>query len=92
MKKTNNLLWNLITEDRKVVELLDEVEGANEGYPSDMLAARRQAFLNNMAGAGLNMGTGSVLESACEGWRQFWSHSYCSRQGIGSCLNCCHCS
>jgi len=40
------------TQDRKVVELLTKLKGANGGYPSDMFAARRQAFLNNMAGAG----------------------------------------
>ena len=48
-------------QDRKVVELLTKLKSANEGYPSDMLAARRQAFLNNMAGAGLSVGTGSAL-------------------------------
>ena len=46
-------------QDRKVVELLTKLKGTNEDYPSDMLAARRQAFLNNMAGAGLSVGTGS---------------------------------
>ncbi len=50
------------TQDRKVVELLTKLKGANEGYPSDMLAARRQAFLNNMAGAGLGVGTGAALK------------------------------
>jgi len=49
------------TQDRKVVELLTRLKGANEGYPSDMLAARRQAFLNNMAGVGLSVGTRSAL-------------------------------
>src|SRR5687768_9779788 len=49
-------------QDRKVVELLTKLKGANEDYPSDMLAARRQAFLNNMAGAGLGVGTGTALK------------------------------
>ena len=48
-------------QDRKVVELLTKLKGANEGYPSDMLAARRQAFLNNMAGASLGAGAGTAL-------------------------------
>ena len=47
-------------QDRKVVELLTKLKGTNEGYPSDMLAARRQAYLNNMARAGL--GTGTALK------------------------------
>ena len=49
-------------QDRKVVELLTKLKVANEGYPSDMLAARRQAFLDNMAGAGLGVGTGTALK------------------------------
>jgi len=48
-------------QDQKVVELLTKLKGANEGYPSEMLAARRQAFLNNMAGAGLGVGTGTAV-------------------------------
>lgn len=48
-------------QDRKVVELLTKLKGANEAYPSEMLAARRQAFLNNMVGIGL--GTGTVLRT-----------------------------
>ena len=47
-------------QDRKVVELLTKLKGTNEGYPSDMLAARRQAYLNNMASVGL--GTGTALK------------------------------
>jgi hypothetical protein len=54
-------------QDRKVVELLTKLKGANESYPSDMLAARRQAFLNNMAGAGLSVGTGSSLNQPLKG-------------------------
>jgi hypothetical protein len=44
-------------QDRKVVELLTKLQGANEGYPSEMLAARRQAYLKNMAEVGLGTGT-----------------------------------
>lgn len=55
------------TQDLKVVELLTKLKGANANYPSDMLAARRQAFLNNMAGAGLSLGTGSVLTRSLKG-------------------------
>ena len=44
-------------QDQKVVELLTKLKGTNEGYPSDMLAARRQAYLNNMARVGLGTGT-----------------------------------
>jgi hypothetical protein len=54
-------------QDRKVVELLTKLKGANESYPSDMLAARRQAFLNTMAGAGLSVGTGSALNGTLKG-------------------------
>lgn len=54
-------------QDRKVVELLTKLKGANESYPSHMLAARRQAFLNTMAGAGLSVGTGSALNGTLKG-------------------------
>ena len=54
-------------QDQKVVELLTKLKGENESYPSDMLAARRQAFLNNMAGAGLGVGTGSALNQPAKG-------------------------
>src|SRR5687767_11894965 len=54
-------------QDRKVVELLTKLKGASESYPSDMLAARRQAFLNTMAGAGLSVGTGSALDGTLKG-------------------------
>ena len=54
-------------QDRKVVELLTKLKGANESYPSDMLAARRQAFLSNMTGAGLSLGTGSALNRSLKG-------------------------
>lgn len=47
-------------QDRKVVELLTKLKGGNEGYPSEMLAARRQAYLKNMAGVGV--GTGTALK------------------------------
>ena len=54
-------------QDRKVVELLTKLKGASESYPSQMLAARRQAFLNTMAGAGLSVGTGSALNGTSKG-------------------------
>lgn len=56
-------------QDRKVVELLTKLKGANEGYPSDMFAARRQAFLNNMAGAGLGVGTRAALNGTVKSGR-----------------------
>lgn len=54
-------------QDQRVVELLTKLKDANESYPSDMLAARREAFLNNMAGAGLSLGTGSALNRSLKG-------------------------
>ena len=54
-------------QDQKVVELLTKLKGASESYPSHMLAARRQAFLNTMAGAGLSVGTGSALNGTLKG-------------------------
>ena len=54
-------------QDQKVVELLTKLKGANGSYPSHMLAARRQAFLNTMAGAGLGLGTGSALNGTLKG-------------------------
>src|SRR5215207_1393677 len=54
-------------QDRKVVELLTKLKGDSENYPSHLLAARRQAFLNTMAGAGLSVGTGSALNGNLKG-------------------------
>src|SRR5688572_4715500 len=54
-------------QDQKVVELLTKLKGANESYPSHMLAARRQAFLNTMAGVGLTVGIGSALNGTLKG-------------------------
>ena len=51
-------------QDQKIVELLAKLKSVNEGYPSEMLAARRQAFLNNMAGVGLGVGSGTALKHA----------------------------
>ncbi|HXD12388.1 MAG TPA: hypothetical protein VN653_20125 [Anaerolineales bacterium] len=48
------------SNDEKVVQLLSKLKNADRGYPSDMLASRRQNYLKQVAniGAGIGLGTG----------------------------------
>jgi hypothetical protein len=53
-------------KDQKVVDLLTKLKSANGGYPAEMLASRRQSYLNHMAGMGLGAGLGTVLKNAAK--------------------------
>ena len=50
-------------KDREVVDLLAKLKNKDGGYPQDMLAARRQTYLNHMAGLGLGVGFGTMLKN-----------------------------
>lgn len=51
-------------KDQNVVDLLAKLKNTNGGYPPEMLASRRQTYLNQMAGMGLGAGIGTVLKNA----------------------------
>jgi hypothetical protein len=53
-------------EDKKVVDLLSKLKSSNGAYPSDILAARRQAYLKQVANVGLGIGIGTGLKNAAK--------------------------
>jgi hypothetical protein len=53
-------------EDEKLVELISKLKKSNGGYPSDMLAARREAYLKQVANVGLGIGVGNVLKNGAK--------------------------
>lgn len=53
-------------KDQEVVDLLTKLKSDNGGYPPEMLAARRQTYLNHAAGMGLGAGLGTVLKNAAK--------------------------
>ena len=54
-------------ENQKVVDLLTKIKNSDGGYPSDMLAARRQIYLKQMANVGLGIGIGAGLNETLKG-------------------------
>jgi hypothetical protein len=63
MKKKSNNVMEFEPKDQKVVDLLAKLKNANGGYPQEMLASRRQTYLNQIAGMGLGAGIGTVLKN-----------------------------
>jgi len=53
-------------KDQEIVDLVAKLKNTNGGYPSELLAARRQTYLNQMAGMGLSAGIGTVLKNAAK--------------------------
>ena len=54
-------------ENQKVVDLLTKIKNSDGGYPSGMLAARRQTYLKQMANVGLGIGIGTGLNETLKG-------------------------
>ena len=49
----------LYPDDKRVFELLSKLKNSNVTYPSDILAARREAYLKQVANVlGIGIGTG----------------------------------
>jgi len=57
----------LTPNDKKVVDLLSKLKNSGGTYPPDILAARREAYLKQMASVGLGMGLGIGLKNAAKG-------------------------
>jgi hypothetical protein len=53
-------------EDQKVIDLLSKLKNSNGAYPSDILAARRQTYLKQVANVGLGIGIGAGLKNAAK--------------------------
>lgn len=54
----------LTPEDKKVIDLLSKLKNSNGTYPSDILAARREAYLKQVANVGLGIGISTGLKQA----------------------------
>jgi len=54
---------DLSPEDKKVIDLLSKLKNSNGSYPSDILTARRQAYLKQVANVGLGVGINSGLKN-----------------------------
>jgi hypothetical protein len=57
----------LTPNDKKVVDLLSKLKNSNGAYPSDILAARRQTYLRQVANIGLGIGVSAGLKNAGKG-------------------------
>ena len=53
----------ILPDDEKVVELLSKLKNSNGGYPSDMLASRRQMYLKQVANIGIGVGIGAAMKN-----------------------------
>jgi len=53
--------------DQKVIDLLSKLKASNGAYPSEILAARRQTYLRQVANVGLGIGVGAVVKNAAKG-------------------------
>ena len=56
----------LTSNDKKVVDLLSKLKNSNGVYPSDILAARRQTYLKQVANIGLGIGVSAGLKNAAK--------------------------
>ena len=52
--------------DQKVIGLLSKLKVSNGAYPSEIYAARRQAYLKQVASVGLGIGVGAGLKNAAK--------------------------
>ena len=51
-------------QDKEIVRLLTKLKDTDGKYPPDLLAARRQGFLNQMGQIGLGIGVGAGIKNA----------------------------
>ncbi len=56
----------LTPDDQKVVDLLSKLKNSNGTYPSDILEARRQTYLKQVANVGLGIGIGAGLKNGAK--------------------------
>lgn len=53
--------------DQKVIYLLSKLKNSNGAYPSEILTARRQDYLRQVANIGLGIGIGAGIKNAAKG-------------------------
>ncbi len=53
---------DMLPEDKKVVDLLSKLKSSNGAYPADMLSARRNQYLRQVANVGLGLGVGAGIK------------------------------
>ncbi|HEX9332478.1 MAG TPA: hypothetical protein VF896_11345 [Anaerolineales bacterium] len=53
-------------QDQDVIKLLTKLKNADVAYPKDMLAARRQSYLNRMADIGSGVGANGGMKNAAK--------------------------
>ena len=57
----------LTPEDKQVVDLLSKLKSSSGEYPSEILSARRQAYLKQVADVGLGIGISAGLKNGAKG-------------------------
>lgn len=59
---------DILPEDKQVVDLLNKLKSTRgDGYPSDLLSARRNQYIRQVANVGLGIGLGMGLKHAING-------------------------
>jgi hypothetical protein len=53
-------------DDKKIIDLLSKLRDSNGTYPSDIYAARRQAYVKQVANIGLGLGIGTGIKNAAQ--------------------------
>lgn len=56
----------LLPNDKKVIDLLSKLKNSDGAYPSDILTARRQGYLRQVANIGLGIGVGAGLKNVAK--------------------------
>lgn len=55
-----------LPDDTKIIDLLSKLKDSNGAYPSDIFATRRQAYIKQIANAGLGIGLGAGIKNAAK--------------------------
>jgi hypothetical protein len=53
--------------DNEVIKLLTQLKNAEGAYPAEMMASRRQSYMNQIAGLGIGAGAAGVLKHVVKG-------------------------
>jgi hypothetical protein len=57
----------LYPDDKRVIDLLSKLKNSSGAYPSDILAARREVYLKQVANVGLGIGIGAGIKNFLKG-------------------------
>lgn len=56
-----------IKQEQKVIDLLSKIKSSNGGYPAELLAARRNQYIRQVANVGLGIGLGVGAQNTFKG-------------------------